>query len=171
MKLGKIKKRIMSTISPRRNASTQSTLLCPVCQKKFSLYACLENKATNHINRCIASLERKMRAREGSTRQMRKDENNVEPKTKRSTKVSKKRKGRNDDARPSKKGRSRASQSRRKSALSSHLSRSSSSTPSSSSVTSTKRSVLLKKPTQKMISPFIQHVLASQGKSRETECT
>jgi hypothetical protein len=38
-------------------------------------------------------------------------------------------------------------------------------------VTSTKRSVLLKKPTQKMISPFIQHVLASQGKSRETECT
>ena len=160
----------MSTISPRRNAAN-STLLCPVCQKKFSLYACLENKATNHINRCIASLERKMRAREGSTRQMRKrkDENNEEPKTKRSTKVSKKRKGRNDDARPSKKGRSRASQSRRKSALSSHLS--SSSTPSSSSVTSTKRSVLLKKPTQKLISPFIQHVLASQGKSRETECT
>ena len=161
----------MSTISPRRNASAQSTLLCPVCKKKFSLYACLENKATNHINRCIASLERKMKGREGSNRRMkRKDENNVESKTKKSTKVSKKRKGRNNDVRPPKKGRSRSSQSRRKSALSSHLSTSSSSS-SSSSVTSTKRSVLLKKPTQKMISPFIQHVLASQGKSRETECT
>ena len=160
----------MSTISPRRN-SAQSTLLCPVCQKKFSLYACLENKATNHINRCIASLERKMKEREGSKRRMKKkDENNVEPKTKRSTKVSKKRKGRNNDVRPPKKGRSRSTQSRRKSALSSHLSTSSSSS-SSSSVTSTKRSVLLKKPTQKLISPFIQHVLASQGKSRETECT
>lgn len=164
----------MSSTSPRRVAAVQAALLCPVCEKKFPLYGCQSNVATNHINNCIASLERKMKrgeSKRAKNKKKKKDENSLGTKRTRSD-VSKKRKSGeylNDDVRPPKKGRSNVSEkkkSSRKSASSINLS-----TSSTSSMPSTKKSISLKKPTQKMISPFIQHVLASQGKSREMECT
>lgn len=196
--------------SPRRDAAIQTALLCPVCQKKFPLYACLANEATNHINKCIASLECNMKRKNKRERKNLSD--NDEKNRKRASEV-------NDEvefARPKSRRKSnssndklaRSSKSRRKSAVEQTTKKtkqktSSTKHPSSSRHTknttkrisggsrrkksaiqattlksresssdrnSNKKSLKLQKPTTKMISPYIQHVIASHGASRETVC-
>jgi len=72
------------------------------------------------------------------------------------------------DVRPTKKGRNKVNRKSVQSSTSSNVRSSSSSSLYKKS--SLKKPLSLKKPTQKMISPFVQHVMASQGASRETLC-